>query len=79
MDNHPFFDRGNWKILPGINGNMSYDEVMQSLGKAGGVGDHRFAFDAENATVNLSFSSRTSAGDSPKYQLFGFHIIHYGN
>ena len=79
MENHPFFDRGDWTISPGIKSNMSYDEVMLSLGQAGGIGDHRFAFDTENATVNLSFSSRTSAGSSPKYQLFGFHIIHYGN
>lgn len=80
MDSHPFFDRENWTINPGIKSNMSYAEVMQSLGRASGSGDHRFAFDTENATVRLSFASMRTSGDAPTaYSLLGFHIIHYGN
>lgn len=80
MESHPFFDNEKWTINPGITGNMSYEEVMQSLGRASGPGDHRFAFDTDNATVKLTFSSMRMAGDtSPKYSLMGFHIVHYGN
>ncbi|MEX0735652.1 MAG: hypothetical protein WD944_08205 [Steroidobacteraceae bacterium] len=80
MDGNPFFDAGGWTMAPGIQNEMTFEQVQKVLRKPSAVPDHQYSYETDNAVVELMFSSMSGPGtDNTKYRLFGFNVRNYGN
>jgi hypothetical protein len=74
MEQHPFFDNGDWTVKPGIRANMRFEEVATLLGNRIGSPDYEKSFTTNQALVRLRFSS---ADNGKTFTLSSVMIRHY--
>jgi hypothetical protein len=79
MEGHPFFDRNDWTLKPGLKDGMDFEEVKKVLGKPNVSPDYKFTFDTKNASITLDFSSMSvnSWFKSTSFRLLGFTIVSF--
>lgn len=72
---HPFFDKTEWVIGPGIRRGMGFEEVAERLGRTDAQPAFRMEFEADNGVgVALEFASRSSNFLGSDYVLHGFWL-----
>ena len=78
MEDHSFFDSGQWVLGPGIKRSMKFDEVMDALERPQASPDYRYSIDGERSATKLRFSRHSGASGGESYVLHGIAITYYG-
>ena len=79
MERVAFFDGGSWTLAPGIQAQMSFEEVASKLKKSPAKPGYRLTYETSNAEVELEFSSTSENGKETGYVLRGVSIKNHGD
>ena len=85
LDDHPFFDRKDWELKPGIRDSMTFDQIREALGKPTAPPQNEYQIDGDRSITTLKFLTvglpQRYGGNRPdagSYRLFEFSIVHFG-
>lgn len=77
FEDHPFFDRRKWRILPGIEKDMDFGQVMDVLELQDVEPDYRYTLAGPNSSTTLFFSGWQDQSGPESFRLSGFFITMY--
>ena len=77
MDGNPFFDRGDWQLVPGIRNNMSFEEVQKIINRPNAVPSYSFSYDTKQASVTLNFAGHSRSSGAESFRLHSFSILSF--